>query len=165
MGRGSGNRHTGIQLEFRPAARLLELQNSTIDGFDLVDPADYSTIDGNPALQLVDRAGLNTFYIGMTNTFAPFDDVRVRQAIAMGIDRQHIIDTYYPPGSELATHFTPCSIPNGCVGDDWYDFNVGAAQALLTAADYPSGFSTTIYYRNVARGVPAAGGKHRPGHS
>ena len=35
----------------------------------------------------------------------------------MGIDRQRIVDTFYPPGSSVATHFTPCDIPGGCTGD------------------------------------------------
>ena len=29
----------------------------------------------------------------------------------------------FPPGSEVATHFTPCAIPNGCAGDPWYEFD------------------------------------------
>jgi ABC-type transport system substrate-binding protein len=99
------------------AARLLELQSGTIDGFDNVGPDDFATIEGDSNLQLAIRPALNVFYVGMTNTYPPFDDVRVRQAVAMGIDRQRIVDTFYPAGSEVASHFTPCSIPNACVGD------------------------------------------------
>jgi peptide/nickel transport system substrate-binding protein len=133
------------------AARLLELQSGTIDGFDNVGPEDFATILADPDLQLIYRPALNIFYVGMTNTFAPFDDVKVRQAIAMGIDRQRIVDTFYPGGSEVATHFTPCSVPNGCVGDDWYAFDPVAAKALLADAGYPDGFSTKLYYRDVVR--------------
>jgi peptide/nickel transport system substrate-binding protein len=66
---------------------------------------------------------LNIFYLAMTNTFEPFDDVNVRQAIAMGIDRQRIVDDFYPAGSQAASHFTPCSITNACVGEEWYEFD------------------------------------------
>jgi hypothetical protein len=45
----------------------------------------------------------------------------------MGIDRQRIVDTFYPDGSETASHFTPCSVENGCEGDSWYDFDPVAA--------------------------------------
>jgi peptide/nickel transport system substrate-binding protein len=134
------------------AARLLELQSGTIDGFDNVGPDDFATIEADSNLQLAIRPALNIFYVGMTNTFPPFDDVKVRQAIAMGIDRQRIVDTFYPTGSEVASHFTPCSIPNGCVGDAWYDFDPVAAKALLADAGYPDGFKTSLYYRDVVRG-------------
>ena len=140
------------------AQRLLELQSGTIDGFDNVGPDDFATIEADPDLHLQIRPALNIFYIGMTNTFPPFDDVRVRQAIAMGIDRQRIVDTFYPVGSEVASHFTPCAIPNACVGDAWYDFDVDAAKALLAEAGYPDGFETSLYYRDVVRGyLPQVG--------
>lgn len=134
------------------AARLLELQAGTIDGFDNVGPDDFTTIEGDPNLQLALRPALNVFYVGMTNTFPPFDNVKVRQAVAMGIDRQRIVDTFYPVGSEAASHFTPCSIPNGCVGDAWYAFDPVAAKALLAEAGFPNGFKTKLYYRDVVRG-------------
>ena len=140
------------------AARLLELQAGTIDGFDNVGPDDFATIESDANLQLALRPALNIFYVGMTNTFPPFDKVEVRQAIAMGIDRQRIVDTFYPVGSEVASHFTPCGVPNGCVGDSWYDFDVDAAKALLTEAGFPDGFKTKLYYRDVVRGyLPQVG--------
>ena len=134
------------------AARLLELQAGTIDGIDNVGPADFEVVQSDPNLQLVIRPALNVFYVGVTNTFPPFDDVRVRQAVAMGIDRQRIVDTFYPPGSEAASHFTPCAIPNACAGDPWYDFDPVAARDLLTEAGYPDGFETSLYFRDVIRG-------------
>jgi len=133
------------------AARLQELQAGTADFASNLNPADYATVLGDPNLQIVYQNNPNVFYIGMTNTFPPFDDVRVRQAIAMGIDRQRIVDNFYPEGSEVASHFTPCSIPNGCEGDAWYEFDPEAARALLTEAGFPDGFETTISYRDVSR--------------
>jgi ABC-type transport system substrate-binding protein len=69
----------------------------------------------------------------------------------MGIDRQRIVDNFYPAGSEVASHFTPCAIPNGCVGEDWYGFDAAAAKALLAEAGYPDGFETVLNYRDVVR--------------
>jgi ABC-type transport system substrate-binding protein len=134
------------------AARLLELQTGAVDGIDNPAPDDFETIAGDTNLQLLERPALNVFYVGMNNTFAPFDDVLVRQAIAMGIDRQRIVDNFYPAGSEVASHFTPCSIPNGCAGEAWYEFDVEAARALLEQAGLGDGFETTITYRDVVRG-------------
>lgn len=133
------------------AARLLELQSGTVDGIDNPSPDDFETIDGDPNLQLLRRPSLNTFYVGMNNAFAPFDNELVRQAIAMGIDRQRIVDNFYPAGSEVASHFTPCSIPNGCAGDEWYEFNPEMARDLLAQAGFADGFETVINYRDVFR--------------
>jgi len=134
------------------AARLLELQSGTVDGIDNPSPDDFAVIRSDPNLQLIEREALNTFYLGMTNTFEPFDKLEVRQAIAMGIDRQRIVDNFYPAGSSVASHFTPCSIPNGCVGEDWYEFNPEKARELLAKAGFPNGFKTKIFYRDVFRG-------------
>ncbi len=144
------------QLVFRwsteSAARLLELQAGTVDGIDNPAPNDFATIEGDANLQLQNREALNVMYVGFNNTFEPFDDVRVRQALAMGIDRQRIVDQFYPPGSEAATHFTPCAIPLACEGDDWYDFDPTAAKQLLADAGLANGFSTVLNYRDVVRG-------------
>ena len=143
------------------AQRLLELQSGTVDGIDNVGPDDFATVEGDPNLKLYNRPALNIMYIGFNNnpqvegfdnTTNPLANEQVRQAIAMGIDRERIVDNFYPAGSEVASHFTPCSIPNGCVGDEWYEFDAEAAKALLTEAGYPDGFETVLNYRDVVRG-------------
>lgn len=139
------------------AARLLELQASRVDQITNVSPDDFGTVQADPNLQFIPSANPNTFYLAMTNTFSPFNNLKVRQAIAMGIDRQRIVDNFYPEGSEVASHFVPCSIPNGCTGDEWYDFDMAAARALLAEGLGEEGLSvdtwtTAIYYRDVFRG-------------
>ncbi len=134
------------------AARLLELQSGTVDGIDNPTPDDFDKIKADANLQLKDREALNVFYIGMTNTHPPFDNVKVRQAVAMAIDRQRIVDNFLPKGSIVASHFTPCSIPNGCAGEEYYTFDPAAAKALLAEAGFADGFKTTITMRDVVRG-------------
>ena len=133
------------------AARLLELQSGTVDLITNVSPDDFEVVSSDPNLQLITDPNPNVFYLGMTNTHPPFDNIMVRQAVAMGIDRQRIVDNFYPEGSEVPGFFTPCSIPNGCEGDPWYDFDPEAARALLAEAGFPDGFDTNIYYRDVFR--------------
>src|SRR5690606_21468916 len=98
---------------------------------------DLETVENDPNLELIPDPNPNIFYLGMTNTFEPFDNLQVRQAIAMGIDRQRIVDNFYPPGSEVPGYFVPCSITNACEGEPWYDFDPEAARELLAEAGYP----------------------------
>ncbi|KAA3658634.1 MAG: peptide ABC transporter substrate-binding protein [Chloroflexi bacterium] len=134
------------------AARLLELQAGTVHMITNISPDDFEAVEGDPNLQLLPSANPNVLYLAMTNTFEPFGDPLVRKAVAMGIDRQRIVENFYPAGSEVASHFTPCSIPNGCAGEEWYEFDPEGAKALLAEAGFPDGFETSIFYRDVFRG-------------
>lgn len=134
------------------AQRLLELQTGTVHGIDNVGWADFATVEADPNLALLYRPPLNVFYIGMNALHPPFDDQRVRQAVAMGIDRQPIVEQFFPPGYEVAGYFTPCSIPFGCTGEPWYEFDPVRAQELLAEAGYPEGFKTELAYRDIVRG-------------
>lgn len=133
------------------AARLLELQSGTVDYVTNITEEDIAVVEADDNLVVVPLPAPNILYIAMTNTFAPFDQLDVRKAVALGIDRQRIVDNFYPSGSEVASHFTPCGIPGGCEGDAWYDFDLVAAQAMLADAGFPDGFKTAIYYRDVYR--------------
>ncbi len=140
------------------AARVLELQSGTVQLIENLGPSDFDTVKNDPTLQLIPQDNPNTLYIGFTNTFKPWDNPDVRKALAMGIDRQRIVDNFMPAGSEVATHFTPCTVPHGCDGEDWYAFDPTAAKDLLAKAGFPDGFSTKIYYRDVFRGyLPTPG--------
>lgn len=139
------------------AARLLELQSGNADQITNLSPDDFETVKADDSLTFIPVQNPNILYLAMTNTFEPFDNPLVRQAIAQGIDRQRIVDNFFPEGSEVASHFTPCSIPNGCAGEDWYDFDIEAANALLDEAGLTANedgirFETSIYYRDVFRG-------------
>lgn len=133
------------------AQRLLELQAGNVDYITNLATDDVAAVEADPNLVLLPNRNPNIFYLGMANTHEPFDDIRVRQALAMGIDRQRIVDNFYPAGSEVPTHFTPCSIENACQGEAWYDYDVDAARALLDEAGWGDGFDVTVYFRDVFR--------------
>jgi peptide/nickel transport system substrate-binding protein len=143
-------------LEFRwsdqAAQRWLELQSGNVDGIDNPGTDDIAAIKANSDVKFYAREGLNTFYIGMNVNNAPWDNENVRKAIAMGIDRESLVKNFYPEGSEVATHFTPCAIPFGCEGDATYDFDATAAKGLLTAANFDFSKTYKIQFRAAVRG-------------
>jgi ABC-type transport system substrate-binding protein len=132
--------------------KLIELQAGTVDGIDNLGPDDYEAVENDPNLALVPRDPFNIFYVGFNNTYPPFDNEQVRQAIAMAIDRQRIVDTFYPVGSSVADQFLPEGLLARPEGSTWYEFDPAAAQEMLAAAGFPDGFDTTLTYRNVFRG-------------
>lgn len=137
------------------AQRLLELQSGNVNGIDNPGPDDFAVIEGDANLTLYPRAGTNIFYVGMNNTFPPFDNEKVRQAFAMGIDRERIVNTFYPVGSIVASQFMPSSIFGYSQGLDWYEYNPDEAKKILTEEgvyDANGVFKTTITYRDVVRG-------------
>ena len=109
----AGNERLIVRWYDNAGQRIAELQDASVDGVDDIDPTAVQAVVDDTDLKLAPRPGLDVFYAGFTDTFAPFDNALVRRAIATGIDRQRIVDTYFPPGSELATHYTPCAIPHG----------------------------------------------------
>jgi ABC-type transport system substrate-binding protein len=135
------------------AQRLLELQSGTVDGIDNPAPEDFAAIQGDANLKLFPRQALTIFYIGMNNTIAPLDNIKVRQALAMGIDRQRIMDQFFPKGSSVADNFVPPAFnPGYSAGIKWYEYNKDEAKKLLTEAGFPNGFEITLAFRNVVRG-------------
>jgi ABC-type transport system substrate-binding protein len=140
-----------IQWEPESAARLVQLRAGTVDAADNVAPTDEAAIAADASLALLTREGFNTFYLNFNNRYAPVNDVRVRQAIAQALDRQRIVDLFYPSGTTLATHVPPCVIDGACVGEAWYAQDLVTARALLTEAGYPNGLDLTLSLRETPR--------------
>lgn len=134
------------------AQRLLELQSGTVDGIDNPGPDDFPTIEADANLKLYERDGANIFYIGFNNKFPPFDKVEVRKAFAMAIDRQRIVDQYFPKGSSVATNFVPDFFNPGASADiPWYEYNKDEAKKMLEDAGFDFNQTITLTYRNVNR--------------
>ena len=92
--------------------RLIELQSGQADGIDNVATEDIATVQKDTTLKLIPRDPLEVVYLGMNNKFKPFDDEKVRQAIAMAIDKKRIADNFYPAGTTVADQFlTPNILP------------------------------------------------------
>ena len=140
-----------IQWQSEATARLLQLRAGTVDGIDNLGTTEIASVESDPALTLLPRSGFNTFYLNFNNTVKPFDDARVRTAIALGIDADRIVKNFYPIGSEVATHIPPCVIEYACEGPGWHTRNVALAKNLLAEAGYPDGFTTSMSLRETPR--------------
>ncbi len=136
-----------------PAQRLTDLKSGTVTGYALVGPTDFDTISGDSTLLLAkppEGQNLNTLYLGMNHNDAPWDNENVRKALAIGIDKQRLVDNFYPAGSQVADYFTPCALQFGCEGDPWPAFNKETAKEMILA-EFPDGITTKIQYRTASR--------------
>ncbi len=132
--------------------RLVELQSGTVDGIDNVGTDDFPTVEGDDSLQLIPRDPLNVFYVGFNVDREPFTNELVRQAIGYALDKERIVDNFYPRGSVAATQFLPSAIPGAVDGFEGYTYDPDQARALLAEAGFPNGFETTLSLRDVVRG-------------
>jgi peptide/nickel transport system substrate-binding protein len=87
----------------------------------------------------------------MNVTVKPFDDLRVRQAIAYSIDRQQYVDLVYPGIGK--PWYSPVPEGYSYVATDLprYDKDVNKAKSLLTEAGYPSGLDLTMNVYDVQK--------------
>lgn len=84
-------------------------------------------------------------YLGFVNGWAvntklaPYDDVKVRQALQAGINRQEIIDTVYTPDWKLATSFIQSNVPGATDQSALLVYNPEKAEKLLDEAGWTKG--------------------------
>jgi ABC-type transport system substrate-binding protein len=135
------------------AQRLVELQSGSVDGIDNVGTEDFGTVEDDSNLQLIERDPLNVFYLGFNVDKPPFDNEKLRQAIGYAIDKDRIVDNFYPQGSLVADQFVPPGIPSYQDGADGYTYDPDQAKTLLTEAGYPNGVDLGVLsYRAAVRG-------------
>ncbi|MBW1915273.1 MAG: peptide ABC transporter substrate-binding protein [Deltaproteobacteria bacterium] len=106
----------------------------------------------NPGLIHIDPF-LGTYFYRFNVTRKPFDDVRVRRALAMSINRKQIVEKVTKGGQLSAYSFTPPDTM-GYTPESEMPYDVEAAKGLLAEAGYPDGkgFPTTeiLYNTNDA---------------
>lgn len=117
--------------------RLVELQYENVDGIDRPAQNHLISIHQQENMAAYSRPSLNTFFIGFNNNFGLFSNENVRQAFAMAIDRQALLDATFQPNTEIAEQFLPSTMtPGFSPGYRWYDFNQKEAKDLLTEAGF-----------------------------
>lgn len=115
-----------------------------------IPPAEFVNVINDPKLskQVVKQAQVAFWYIPMNVQMKPFDNVLVRRAVNMAIDRKPILRLVNGQGIATTTILPP-GMP-GYGKFDLYPYNPAAAKKLLAQAGYPKGFSTTFYSDNIS---------------
>lgn len=145
-------------LEIQPipddTVRETALRGGEVDWVLSIAPQNYDLLVEDPDITVATAPQLSYDYIGVNLTRSPLDDVQVRHAIAMAIDREQIAEAAY---FGLAV---PIQGPTG-PGSPWYfdyapyDYNPERAKELLAEAGYADGFDLelmpTVQYEETVR--------------
>jgi peptide/nickel transport system substrate-binding protein len=125
--------------------QILALQGGQVDGIVQFVVQGAQSLLNNSQFNIIKLKSANHRELSMRNDQAPFTDPRVRQAIALSLDRpgmvKALLDSYGDLGNDspFAPKFpsTDTSVPQRAL-------DIAKAKALLSAAGHPSGFSTTL---------------------
>ena len=135
------------------STRLLEMLAGKIHVMDNPSPDDIGVLETKlkGKVSFGKMPGLNVGYLAMNHEKKPFDQVKVRQAVAHAINKKAIVDAVYAGYGQAAVNPMPPTLwgYNDRVGT--YDYNPEKAKQLLKEAGFPNGFETTIYAMPVPR--------------
>ena len=92
-----------------PTAAYSAILAGDLDAFpNYPAPENLAQLDADPRYSVVLGSTEGETILSTNNAAAPFDDIRVRQALAYAIDRAEIIDgAMYGYGTPIGTHFAP----------------------------------------------------------
>ena len=116
------------------STRRQELEAGSINAYDLPNPADWKGLEdkGN---QVLVRPAFNILYMGLNpEKNSKLQDLKVRKAIYMALNRDQLVATQLPEGAKVATQFMPDTVAgyNSSLQPTKYD--VEGAKALLKEA-------------------------------
>lgn len=139
-----------VEIGQEPLVALLRLQKGEVDiAGDGVPPAKFLEVKNGPdgANILVDGEQLHTGYITLNVKVKPFDNVKVRQAVNMAINKERITRILNGRATP-ATQPLPPLMPGYDKSYTGYAYDVEGAKKLLAEAGFKDGFETILYSTN-----------------
>ncbi|GLR78947.1 ABC transporter substrate-binding protein (plasmid) [Azospirillum oryzae] len=133
------------------AVRLNKLRSGECHVMIFPNPAELGAIEKDPNLVIEQQDGRNVAYMAFNTSKPPLNDVRVRRAITMAIDKRTLVDAVYQNGGSPAKNPIPPGMWSYDDGIEDYPFDPAAARRLLAEAGYPEGFSLDLWYTPVTR--------------
>ena len=129
-----------------PTAAFAAVMAEDVDVFaGFPAPENIPQFEADPRFQVLIGSTEGETILSINNKQAPFDNVKVRQAVAHAIDRQAIIDgAMFGYGTPIGTHFAPHN-PDYVDLTEMSGHDPEKAKALLAEAGFEDGFETTLH--------------------
>lgn len=131
--------------------RYAKLQAGQCDLIDFPNATDIEKMKKDPKVNLLANPGLNVAYVAFNTEKAPFDNVKVRQALNLAVDKKAIIDVVYQGAGVAARSPLPPTIWGYDAQLPESEHNIEKAKQLLAEAGYPNGFETELWVQPVVR--------------
>jgi peptide/nickel transport system substrate-binding protein len=128
-----------------PTAAMAALMAGDVDAFvGYPSPETVPQFEADPRFTVNTRTTEGETILAINNKRAPFDNLKVRQAIAHAIDRQAIIDgAMFGMGVPIGSHFAPHH-PAYEDLTGTYPYDPALSKKLLAEAGFPDGIKATI---------------------
>ena len=139
-----------VEVGQEPLVALLRLQKGEVDiAGDGIPPAKFLEIKNSAdgAKMIVDGEQLHTGYVTLNTKVKPFDNVKVRQAMNMAINKDRITRILNGRATP-ANQPLPPLMPGYDKSFTGYAYDVAKAKGLLAEAGFADGFSTVLYSTN-----------------
>jgi peptide/nickel transport system substrate-binding protein len=94
---------------------------------------------------------MNFAYLALNNDRPPFNDPKVRRAVAHAIDKQAILKLLSFGYGEAGANPLPPTLPSFNTAIQGYPYDLAKAKALLAEAGHPDGFTTELWAMNNPR--------------
>lgn len=128
-----------------PTNRLVELQTGGADIAYEIQPMDIEKVEKDENLVMFKSLDYGTTYLGFNTQKAPFDNPKVREAVAYAIDMPGLIPKVWMGSGKVASNSMPPTLMYSIGGETKAkERDVEKAKALLKEAGYENGFDTTI---------------------
>ena len=119
--------------------RLASIRAGNVDYVQDLALGDIGTIRTDPSLQLVTRPETTVLYLGVNLALPPLDDLRVRLAIAQGLNQKSLVDRLYAGAATPASQL----LPPAMLGYDdsvaeFAKLDPAAAKKLLADSAHPN---------------------------
>jgi peptide/nickel transport system substrate-binding protein len=127
------------------SSRVIELESGAVDM--IMDPApnDINRIKENPKLEVVSVPSCRLYYIGLDVTKPPYDNLKVRQAMNLAVDRPGLVKIVFRGNAEPARGPVTSAIKyNKYDKTEPIKKDVAKAKELLKEAGFPNGFKGKI---------------------
>lgn len=144
-----------------PSSRVIALQTGEIDV--CIDPPmnELQYLEDDKNVTVFERQGTRLFYFGFNTQKAPWDNQKLRQAVACALDRDTIMDVAVEGKGLKQTTILNRGLWGFYDEMPGFDYDVERAKSLMAEAGYPNGgISTKILvsgepYKSVAEVVQA----------